>query len=96
MFPPSWSKNGSCWKNSKILPFPYRGANKICLNQLIVVNNLRREIIEAQKADSLLQEYKDEVMKGEQKEFSISGDGALMYQGRLCVLKNLELRKLIL
>ena len=70
--------------------------NKICLNQLIVVNNLRRDIIEAQKADPLFQEYKDQVVKGEQKEFSISGDGALMYQGRLCVLESLDLRNLIL
>ena len=33
--------------------------NKIYLNQLTIVNNLRKEVIEAYKLDSLLQEYKD-------------------------------------
>ena len=40
--------------------------------------------------------YREQAIKGEQKDFCIAGDGALLYHDRLCVLSVGDLRKLIL
>ena len=51
------------------------------MKQLTIVNDLGKDVIEVPKSNPLFQEYKDQVVKGEEKEFSIFSDGALLNQG---------------
>ncbi|XP_038885782.1 uncharacterized protein LOC120076074 [Benincasa hispida] len=47
--------------------------------------SLRQKIIDAQRDDPYLEERVRRVASGQDSEFSVSAEGGLLYQGRLCV-----------
>jgi hypothetical protein len=54
---------------------------------------LRDQIRVAQDGDSFLQKIKSEVGTSKRKDFGLGSDKALLFKGRLCVLKDEGLRK---
>ncbi|XP_022850734.1 uncharacterized protein LOC111372596 [Olea europaea var. sylvestris] len=66
------------------------------LATLVVRPTLRDRIIEAQGKDPFLQKIKNEIGNDKRKDFRIASDRALMFKGRIYVLKDEVLRKEIL
>jgi hypothetical protein len=62
----------------------------IRINRMELSSDLRSRIVQAQRSDMDLQRRLNN------PEFSIASDGAMLYEGRLCVPKDDELKRLIL
>ncbi|KAJ9130131.1 hypothetical protein P3X46_034989, partial [Hevea brasiliensis] len=50
----------------------------------------------AAQSDERYQKLLEEVRQGKKPEFSLRDDGLLLYQGRMCIPNDVELRKIIL
>ena len=73
--------------------FDYDGT---LLAQLRVILDLKQMIINAQKDDIKLQEIVQLVSTGDKTDSVIDESGGLLYNSRLCVLNDMDLRKKIL
>ena len=70
---------------------------KVCfLSALMLKSALRDKIIEAQKGDVYLSEIKKKMDEGKMTEFSISDEGVMQYNGRLCVPSDQAIKENIL
>lgn len=63
---------------------------------MLIQSSLRERVCEAQLQDSLLQEVCKRILQGKPREFTIEGDGAILFRGRLCVPQKFELKMDIL
>ena len=63
---------------------------------LIIQPSLRERIVQGQASDKFLCKMRKRVLEGSINGFSVASDGALVYEGRICVPKEEELRKVIL
>ena len=66
------------------------------LAQLSVIPDLKQMIVDAQKHDAKLQEIVQLVSTRDKTDFSMDGDGSLLYKSRLCVPNDMDLKKNIL
>ena len=66
------------------------------LARLNVIPDLRQMIVNAQKNDAKLQELAQLFSIGGKTDFTIDGNGGLLYKNRLCVPNDMELKKKIL
>ena len=66
------------------------------LAQLIVILDLKKMIVNAQKDDAKLQEQVQLVSIGDKTDYAIDESGGLWYKSRLCVPNVMDLRKKIL
>ena len=73
--------------------FDYDGA---LLAQLRVIPDLKQMIVNAQKDDTKLQEIVQLFSTGDKTDYVIDESGDLLYNSRLCVLNDMDLRKKIL
>ena len=64
--------------------------------QLRVIPDLKQMIANAQKNDTKLQEIVQLVSIGDKTDYSIDESGGLLYESRLCVPNDMDLRKKIL
>ena len=64
--------------------------------QLRVIPDLKQKIVNAHKNDAKLQEIVQLVGNGDKTNYAIDKSGGLLYNSRLCVPNDMELRKKIL
>ena len=70
--------------------------DRALLAQLRVIPYLKQMIVNAQKNDTKLQEIVQLVSTGDMTDYSIDESGGLLYNSRLCVPNDMDLRKKIL
>ena len=68
----------------------------VLLVQLRVIPDLKRMMVNAQKNDAKLQEIVQLVSTGNKIDYAIDGNGGLLYNSRLCVPNDMDLKKKIL
>ena len=66
------------------------------LAKLRVILDLKQMIVNAQKNDTKLQEIVQLVSTGDKTDYAIDESGGLLYESRLCVSNDMDLRKKIL
>ena len=71
-------------------------SNGALLAQLRVIPDLKQMIVNAQKNDTKLQEIVQLVSTGDKTDYAIDESGGLLYESRLCVSNDMDLRKKIL
>ena len=64
--------------------------------QLRVISDLNQMIVNAKKNDTKLQEIVQLVSTGDNTDYAIDESGGLLYESRLCVPNDMDLRKKIL
>ena len=64
--------------------------------QLRVIPDLKQMIVNSQKNDTKLQEIVQLVSTGDKTDYAIDESGGLLYESRLCVPNDMDLRKKIL